>query len=376
MSLIVDAVTRIVLLPPTNLIVFMLAGLALRRRFPRAGRALAGLSVLALVVFATGAGSLLLVRPLEQLTAPLTRAQTRDAHATGAQAIVVLGAGSITAAPEYGHVDIPDEVALMRLRYAAHLQHATGLPLLVTGGNGTRDGRVQAKAIGMARALRDDFRTPVAWIEPASKDTEQNARFSARILRAAGIKRILLVTHAMHMARASAAFTRAGMEVVEAPTVFYSGAKTSFLSYLPGAYGLYRTYYASHEWIGLAWYRLRALRGDAAAATHDAALPAQAAPASPAVPGGGYANGARPNASLPGVAAPGSAPAPAPLPAPAPSPSLPSAPARTPPSIARPVPDASPAAPFRPVTPLSSSIGRGNTIVAVLSPAMLDSVCM
>lgn len=280
-SLIVDALTRIMLLPPTNLIVFMLVGVIMRRRFPRAGLGLAGLSMVLLAVFATGAGSLLLVRPLEQLTTPLTRAQTTNAHATGAQAIVVLGAGSINAAPEYGHFDIPDEVALIRLRYAAHLQHATGLPLLVTGGNGSRDGRVQAKAIGMARALRDDFRTPVTWIEPASEDTQQNARFSARILRAAGVRRILLVTHAMHMARASAAFRRAGLEVVEAPTVFYSGASTSLLSYLPGAYGLYRTYYASHEWIGLAWYRLRALRGAAADPLPEAVAQPLAAPANP-----------------------------------------------------------------------------------------------
>ena len=252
--MIVDVLTRLLLLPPTNLIVLMVLGFLLRRRFPRTARTVSVSALLLLVVFSSGVGSMLLVRPLEDLTVALTRLDN-----TGAQAIVVLGAGSLYRSPEYGGADIPDEVALIRLRYAAHLQHATGLPLLVSGGNASPDGVLQAKAPGMARALREDFRTPVQWVEPASEDTAQNAVYSARILRAAGIKRILLVTHAMHMPRAREAFRRAGLEVVDAPTAFYSkGRSASLLAWLPSAAGMYRTYYAAHEWIGLVWYRLKA----------------------------------------------------------------------------------------------------------------------
>ncbi len=251
--LLVDALTRIVLLPPTNLIVMFVLGYALRRRFPRTGRALTLTALTLLVVLSSGAGSLILVQPLENMTAPLGRVE-----GTGARAIVVLGAGSVYGAPEYGGADVPDEVALARLRYAAHLQHATGLPLLVSGGNADPARRMQAKGDGMARALREDFRTPVQWVEDDSADTEQNAQFSARILRAAGIKRILLVTHAMHMPRAIEAFQRAGLDVVPAPTAFYSRGTRTGLAWLPSAAGLYRTYYASHEWVGMLWYRARA----------------------------------------------------------------------------------------------------------------------
>lgn len=250
----IDALTRLLLLPPTNLAVLIVLGFLLRRRHPRTGAALTMSGVALLLVFSSGVGSALMVHSLEDMTVPLVRTDN-----TGAQAIVVLAAGSLYNAPEYGGIDIPDEVALIRVRYAAHLQHATGLPLLVSGGNGSPDGKRQAKALGMARALREDFGTPVKWVEPASEDTAQNATCSARILRAAGVKRIMLVTHAMHMPRAREAFQRAGLEVVDAPTAFYSrpGANT-LLGWMPSAAGLYRNYYASHEWIGLLWYRLRA----------------------------------------------------------------------------------------------------------------------
>ena len=248
----IDILVRVLLMPPMSLIVLVLAGYALRRRWPRGGRAVSAVGLAALVVLSTNAGSLLLVRPLEQLTAPLA-----DARNSGAQAIVVLAAGNVHAAPEYGGADIPDDIALLRLRYAAHLQHATGLPLLASGGNGEPDKGIPPKASTMARALREDFRTPVAWTEERSADTTQNAVYSAAILKAAGVRRVLLVTHAMHMPRAERAFAAAGLEVVAAPTMFYSRSTLSPLMFVPGWSGMFRSYYATHEWIGLAWQRLR-----------------------------------------------------------------------------------------------------------------------
>ncbi|RSZ57652.1 YdcF family protein [Massilia atriviolacea] len=248
----IDILVRVLLMPPMSLIVLIVAGTALRRRWPRCGRALGRLGLAALLVLSTNAGSLLLVRPLERLTAPLA-----EARASGAQAIVVLAAGNVHAAPEYGGADVPDDVALLRLRYAAHLQHATNLPLLVSGGNAEPDKGIASKASTMARALREDFRTPVAWTEERSADTAQNATCSAAILKAAGVRRVLLVTHAMHMPRAVRAFADAGLEVVPAPTMFYSRSTLSPLMFVPSWSGMFRSHYATHEWIGLAWQWLR-----------------------------------------------------------------------------------------------------------------------
>ena len=244
---------RILIMPPVCLLLLIGFGYLLRRRWPAFGRFVSGLGVLILIVLSTNAGALLLVRPLEEMTVPLTSFKN-----TGAQAIVVLSAGNVERAPEYEGLDVPDPSGMVRLHYAAYLQHATGLPLLTSGG--IEIGATTNVTLGevMARTLRDDFKTPVKWVEDKSRTTAENAEYSARMLKAAGVTRVLLVTHAMHMPRSQEAFVRAGIEVVPAPTLFYSRKRWTPWMLVPSADGLYRTYYAWHEWVGLAWYRLQA----------------------------------------------------------------------------------------------------------------------
>jgi uncharacterized SAM-binding protein YcdF (DUF218 family) len=237
-------------LPPTSLLLLALAGLALKRRRPRSGGLVLYGALGLLLALSTRFAANLLVAPLEQ-TPPLSPAAAR-----GAQAIVVLTAGVLPQAPEYGGDDAPDTLALPRMRYAAKVQHDTGLPLLVTGGR-TDARQAQSLAASMAAALRKDFRTDVKWLEEASANTAENAANSAAILLPAGVKRIVLVTHAIHMPRAARAFRAAGFDVVPAPTAYYSGGGFSPLQLLPSASGLSVSYYGVYEWAGLAWYRLR-----------------------------------------------------------------------------------------------------------------------
>ena len=255
---IVNLIPRGLILPPASLFLVIVIGLVLWRRRPRAGRIVAGTGFALLAFLSTTGGAALLVAPLERLTAPLTAPER-----AGAQAIVVLAAGRVRHAPEYGDRDIPDYIALARLRYAAHLQRKTGLPILVSGGNGGVDkgNRTGSEADSMAAALREDFGVPVKWLEDRSGDTAENAAFSAAILRADGIHRILLVTDAMHMPRASAVFARAGLDVVGAPTMFFGRQPLSIHAWVPSAEGMRRSWYATYEWVGLAWYRVRAAGG-------------------------------------------------------------------------------------------------------------------
>ncbi len=69
----------------------------------------------------------------------------------------------------------------------------------------------------MAAALREVFGVPVRWLEGESRNTAENAHFSAAMLAGAGIERVALVSQAWHLPRASAEFERAGLEVVAAP---------------------------------------------------------------------------------------------------------------------------------------------------------------
>jgi uncharacterized SAM-binding protein YcdF (DUF218 family) len=251
------------LLPPLNLVIPAVVGLLLRRRWPRTGLTLGLASLALLLVFSTRAGAYLLLRPLENLTAPLTQEAT-----AGAQAIVVLGGGRISASPEEGGHDSVNPQTLARLRYAARLQRTTGLPLLVSGGK--PDGAAESEAQLMARSLRDDFAVPVRWLEQDSDNTAENAFYSKRQLQHDGVTRVLLVTDAMHMPRAQAIFERAGMDAVAAPTRFLRDERFSAIYFVPDGEGLKRSHYALHEWLGLLWYRLR--HGDKPAGMGDGML--------------------------------------------------------------------------------------------------------
>lgn len=249
-SVLITNVVSAFLLPPLSLIALSIAGYLLRKKWPRLGLTLGVGSLFILALLSTQAGALLLIQPLEALSVPL--ASTRN---TKAQAIVVLGGGQLMHAPEYGGQNVPNAITLVRLRYAAKLQNETKLPLLVTGG--TPDGASSAEATAMARILREDFLTPVKWLEEKSKNTAQNAQFSARILQKVGVQRILLVTDAMHMPRSQMIFAQHGFDVVPAPTQFISRDRASPLDYVPGGFALARASFAMHEWIGMGWYWLR-----------------------------------------------------------------------------------------------------------------------
>lgn len=215
------------LLPPLNLILVCALGCALQRSYPRLGRSLSLAALVLLAGMSTPAGASLVARPLEQRgTLP---AAPPGLHA---EAIVVLGGSGVE--------------ALYRTRYAAQLHRQTGLPLLVTGANPS-----------MIANLKTDYGTPIRWIENQATNTKENAQFAAAMLKAVGVQRILLVTDAIHMARARMMFADQGLAVVAAPANFYSHDALQFADFLPSGEGLRRSHYAMHEWLGIVWYRLR-----------------------------------------------------------------------------------------------------------------------
>ena len=235
------------LLPPANgLALLCLAGLYRRRRW---AFGLAAVATALLILQSLPPVAQALLATLESRAGPVF-----DKPA-GAQAIVVLGSGLDIDAAEYGG-DTASERTLVRIRYGALLARRFGLPVLVSGGqpyNATR-----SEAAVMAGILADEYGVPVRWQETRSRDTADNAAMSAEILKAAGIRRIVLVTQAFHMPRAAALFRAAGLEVVPAPTQFKAGGAllASPTDFLPSAYALRNTYYALHEWLGLAWRQL------------------------------------------------------------------------------------------------------------------------
>lgn len=236
------------LLPPLNLLLIALAGLLLWNKRPRTARILLGSAFLLLWLFSTPFLSQSLLHTLEGSPLKL------DEKSRLADAIIVLGGGSYSHAPEYAAGSI-GSATLERVRYAAYLYRNTKKPILLSGGapaeNSTSESRL------MKQVLEQEFSTPVQWLEEESNNTLENARNSYQLLQPSGIKHIYLVTHAWHMTRALKVFQTAGFEVMAAPTAFTPQHNIDLLDFIPSAGALSDTQIYLHEVIGILWYRLK-----------------------------------------------------------------------------------------------------------------------
>ncbi len=232
------------LIPPGSVIAALLIGLAMGRRWPRAGRAVLWAATVSLYLLSTPLVSNRLVEATGDW-------QPFDPSARGAAGAVVILAGEKWAAPEYGGVSL-GAFTLARVRLGARIARQTGLPVLVTGGRVRPTDAVSIAEL-MQRALRDEFNTPARWLEEQSRDTRENAIDSARILHAQGVDTIVLVTHYSHMRRAMAMFEAQGLHVIPAPTGFPDRDLLPILGNFPPGYGsLEQSALALHELIAQA----------------------------------------------------------------------------------------------------------------------------
>jgi uncharacterized SAM-binding protein YcdF (DUF218 family) len=134
-----------------------------------------------------------------------------------AQALVVLGGGmraATWAQPLPGMSAAAD-----RVWHAARLYHAGKAPLLVLSGGNNPRANLTSEAVAM-RVLLHDLGVPdgAMLLEHKSRTTQENARFTAALLKQRGIDHILLVTSASHMRRAIFHFEEAGLRVTPAAT--------------------------------------------------------------------------------------------------------------------------------------------------------------
>jgi uncharacterized SAM-binding protein YcdF (DUF218 family) len=214
---------------------------------------------------------LLVVIPFLLLSLTCTRATGYFAHAAlewpysasdevpgDAQAIVVLsgyarGPDGILPRPELG------SDTLYRCVHAARLhQKAKNLPVLVTGGpiEGTRP------AMSIAQFMKDflvdqGVEKATLIVEGLSRNTYENAVESSKLLRERGIRRIVLVTDAEHMLRASACFRKQGMEVSPSPVRNSETLQNNLDDYLPNPREAGDFELATLEWEKIVYYWLR-----------------------------------------------------------------------------------------------------------------------
>jgi uncharacterized SAM-binding protein YcdF (DUF218 family) len=224
------------ILPPAGPLLLALFGFLMLKRRPVPARA----------CLIAGIGSLwLLSTPIvsDALTRLVERYPPVDLKlAANAQAIVILGGGGQRAlAPEYAG-PAAEPLLLERLSYGAYLAQKTGLPILVTG--------FSTEAAAMHDTLQRNFGIEARWVDSSAYDTFGNARNSARLLKADGVQRIVLVTRATHMWRSVQEFTAAGLDVVPAPVGILAVRDFGMLRLLPNADALLRSESAVYETLG------------------------------------------------------------------------------------------------------------------------------
>lgn len=197
-----------------------LVGLLVMNAHPKLGRGLVAASVALLVVLSFPVVSYWAAGGAQQ-SASDVRAYVPGPYPQ-ADAIVILGGGRRRFAVEYDAPETADYGTLIRLRYGARLYKQYGYPVLVSGGKPHMgvDRGVLAEADIMKDILEKEYGVPVKWVESQSDDTLGNAKNSAPLLRAAGVKTLYLVTDADHAPRARAAFEQQGFQVIETPTLF------------------------------------------------------------------------------------------------------------------------------------------------------------
>jgi uncharacterized SAM-binding protein YcdF (DUF218 family) len=237
-----------VLVPPSGLIWWLLLGLLVMRRRRRLGVAITVVSCALLYALSTPLVGGLLISSLEAAQPP-----TQGADEPGA--IIILGADGERTPDQLVRAE-PGPLSLQRLAGAAIIVREKKLPVLITGGK-VGEGQ-PAVADLMADLFKDAFDLPVEWRETRADNTCENARFSAELLRKAGVTSALVVTHAWHMPRAILSFQQAGFPIIPAPLHADTHEIRAVSDFLPHTSAWVRSFYALHEWIGLLAYRMGA----------------------------------------------------------------------------------------------------------------------
>ena len=246
---------------PLGLIsVCLIVALVTLRKRPRMATIAISLSLAVLLLSSNAWVAKSLVRSLEWQNIPGTQIPN-------AEAIVVLGGATKSATWPRPTVDLSE--AGDRVIYAAQLYFQKKAPIIIlSGGRIDWRGSGSPESADMATILTS-IGVPAAAIiqESDSLNTYQNAVNVRKILEARRIKKVLLITSAMHTPRSLKIFKRQGIDVIPTPTDFLvsqgeleeltNTPKAAILNLLPDTNNLNQFTSALKEYIGIFIYSLR-----------------------------------------------------------------------------------------------------------------------
>jgi uncharacterized SAM-binding protein YcdF (DUF218 family) len=240
---------------PINLLLFAaLVGVLLcygqRARF---GRALALSAILIFVVAATLPVGVLLLSPLEN------RFPQPAPDLAPPEGIIVLGGAINNQASAVRRQTVFDEGGERLTEAVVLAKRYPQARVVYTSGSSSFTGATSTEALQARKFMSQMGIAPDRiTIEDKSRNTDENARFTAAIVHPEPSQRWVIVTSAFHIPRAMGVFEKTGFNAIAYPVSFYTLGRWSAdlrLSFKPER-NLRVFEIALHEWIGLAAYWL------------------------------------------------------------------------------------------------------------------------
>ncbi|MBA1433163.1 MAG: YdcF family protein [Epsilonproteobacteria bacterium] len=132
-------------------------------------------------------------------------------------------------------------------------KHMPDTKIIFTGYEGKTD--ISNAQMNAALAQELNVSRSSLLINPLPKDTKEEALFTKTVI---GDASFILVTSATHMPRAMMLFESLGMHPIAAPTAYYTSEFQGWMR-APTARSFYLSTIAIHEYIGIAWEKLKAV---------------------------------------------------------------------------------------------------------------------
>ena len=195
-----------------------------------------------------------LLKPLENYYAQPAISALRNADA-----IVVLGGGSVGGVKDFDGVGQVAADPANRLLMGIRLHRALNLPIIVSGGQvfsyaGT-EADIEYRLLKSA-GIDEKFLLK----ENRSRNTVENARFTKQICEKMGIAKVILVTSGYHLPRSVMIFEREGVDVIPYPTDYKTNKEIAIdaFAFTPSAEAVRTSAIAMKEYLGILAVKLGA----------------------------------------------------------------------------------------------------------------------
>lgn len=223
----------------------------------RAGTVLVTIGLAVLILFGEGTLSSRILKSLEYRYKPVEPHQVHQSQEAPLQYVVVLSAG---------HISDPNSplarqitwVGLVRLIEGIRFHKVLPGSKLVLSGDSAHDPVPESGAMAKL-AVELGVNEADIIVDPSAKNTEEQVQ---RVQAIVGQAPFMLVTSALHMPRAMALFEKSGLHPMPIPTGYYlrdgmSSEAFDLVDHLPRAESIRLAERAMHEYLGLAWSKLR-----------------------------------------------------------------------------------------------------------------------